>query len=149
MKKQILHLSFNGRKPLDIYRKRIRYGSGIIFLLYGLWGAYRIDFHPNLSSYIFGIGGLLHILYAIYGKKLIKEKNFIKVTEDEISYKNSFKPKKLITIDNLMDVRIETTKVEFVFNNQNIEWYDFSVFQEEELKAIYKTLKNVKAKLIK
>jgi hypothetical protein len=149
MNNQTLHFSFYGRQPLDIYRKRIRYGAGIIFLLYGLWGAYRIDFHPNLSSYIFGIGGLLHILYAFYGKKLIKEKNFIEVTENEISYKNSFKQKKTIAIDNLMDVRIETQKVEFVFNNQQIEWYDFSVFQGEELKAIYKVLENVKAKLIK
>ena len=91
----------------------------------------------------------MNVVYAFWGKELIKEKNSISITGEEIEYKNSFKNHKKIKISDLLDLRIETAKVEFVHNDQRVESYNFSVFQRQELEDIYKELERIKANLIK
>ncbi|HRX13233.1 MAG TPA: hypothetical protein P5210_16335, partial [Draconibacterium sp.] len=95
----------------------------------------------------FIIGAVLYFIYGLIEKNLIKEKNFISFQPDEIEYKNSFRKPQNIKINNLLDLRIETAKVEFVLNNQHIRTYDFSVFEEPDIDRIYKELEKIKASL--
>ena len=101
----------------------------------------------SVLSIAFIIGAVLYFIYGLIGKNLIKEKKIISIQPDEIEYKNSFRKVKIIKINNLLDLRIETAKVEFVLNNQHIRTYDFSVFEESDIDRIYKELEKIKASL--
>jgi hypothetical protein len=133
---------------LNSSRKKTMYISGLIVIIYGLLGMVISGFDLNVSYLILIIAGVLNIVHAFWGKELIKERNFISISEEEIEYKNSFKPSKKIKINDLLDIRIETAKVEFVHNDQRVESYNFSVFRRQELEDIYKELERVKANLI-
>lgn len=49
-----------------------------------------------------------------------------------------------IKINDLLDLRIDTAKVEFVMKDQRVKSYDFSVFERQELEDIYGKLEKVK-----
>lgn len=149
MDNKTLNLKFSDRRALSSSRKKTMYIYGIVLILIGLFGIYKSNFEPTPLWYIIMFGGILNITHSIFGKELIKEKNSISIGEDEIEYKNSFKRPKRIKIIDLLDLRIETAKVEFVYNDQRVESYDFSVFQRQELEDIYGNLERVKANLIK
>jgi hypothetical protein len=150
MKEESFELRFNGRRELNSSRKKALYIYGIILLLIGLFGMVKSNFATNhLFWYILTVGGILNVIHGFFGKELIKEKNYILINSENIEYKNSSKKPKRIKTDNLLDLRIETAKVEFVYNDQRVESYDFSVFQRQELDSIYSKLETVKANLIK
>lgn len=142
-----LQLKFSGRRPLSSSRKITMYIYGIVLILIGLFGIYKSNFELNPFWYILALGGILNIIHSIFGKELVKETNSISIGEDEIEYKNSLKKPRKIKTDDLLDLRIETAKVEFVHNDQRVEFYDFSVFQRQELEDIYKRLEQVKVNL--
>jgi hypothetical protein len=147
MKKEIIDLKFVGRRTISSSRKKSYYVGGIVFLILGLVGF--ITSNVLSSLYIaFSIGGILNIIYGLIGKELIKEKNYISIYPEEIEFKNSFKKPQNIKINNLLDLRIEKAKVEFVMNDQRITTYDFSIFQEHELNKIHNELDKIKASLI-
>jgi hypothetical protein len=149
MDNKTLHLKFSGRRALSSSRKKTMYIYGIFLILIGLFGIYKSNFELNPFWYILALGGILNVIISIFGKELIKETNSISIGEDEIEYKNSFKRPKRIKIIDLLDLRIETAKVEFVHNDHRVESYDFSVFQRQELEDIYGNLERVKSNLIK
>ncbi|MDX9880925.1 MAG: hypothetical protein RBS73_02595 [Prolixibacteraceae bacterium] len=149
MDNKTLNLKFSGRRELSSSRKKTMYIYGIVLILIGLFGIYKSNFELNPFWYILVLGGIINVIHGIFGKELIKEKNSISISEDEIEYKNSFKSPQKIKINNLLDLRIETAKVEFVHNDHRVESYDFSVFQRQELEDIYGNLERVKANLIK
>jgi hypothetical protein len=148
METKALNIEFNGRRELNSSRKKTMYISGLIVIIYGLLGMVISGFDLNVPYLILTIAGVLNIVHAFWGKELRKERNFISINGEEIEYKNSFKPPKKIKISDLLDIRIETAKVEFVHNDQRVESYNFSVFQRQELEDIYKELERVKANLI-
>lgn len=90
----------------------------------------------------------MNIIHGLFGKELIKVKNYISIDSKNVEYKNSFRKSKKINLNDLLDLRIETCSVEFVLSDQRVEPYDFSVFQKNEPDAIYKELEMLKAKLI-
>ena len=152
MDNKTLNLKFHGRRKINSAKRRTYTIIGTIELIIGLFGLIKSSFEMNIFLMlflIFTIAGIVNLIYGLIGKELIKEKNSISVSNEEIEYKNSFKKLKIIKINDLLDLRIETAKVEFVLNNQRIESYDFSVFQRQELDNIYKEFEIIKANLIK
>ena len=144
-----MNLKFSGRRKLGSSRKRTINIYGIFLILIGLVGLYKSNFELNPFVYLLAVGGVLNIIYSIFEKELFKENNFISIRKEEIEYKNSSKKPRKIKITELMDLRIETAKVEFVRNDQSIESYDFSVFEKQELDTIYEELERIKLNLIK
>lgn len=144
-----MKLKFGGRRELSPSRKRTMFIYGIILILIGLFGLLKSGIETNTFWYILAIGGVLNILHGSFGKELIKETNHIAINSNEIEYKNSFKKPRKIKIEDLLDVRIETAKVEFVKTDHGVVSYDFSVFQKKELDNIYESLESIKSNLIK
>lgn len=152
MDNKTLNLKFNGRRKINSSRKRTYKIIGTVELLIGLLGLIKSSFEMNTFLFlflVFTIAGISNIIYGLIGTELIKEKNFISINGEIIEYKNSFKKPKKIRINDLLDLRIETAKVEFVHNDQRVESYDFSVFQRQELDKIYGELEKMKSDLIK
>jgi hypothetical protein len=152
MDNNTLNLKFHGRRKINSSKKRTYKIIGTVELLIGLLGLLKSSFDMNTFFFfflVFGIAGILNIIYGLFGKELIKEKNFISNNGEMIEYKNSFKKPKKIKTNDLLDLRIETAKVEFVHNDQRVESYDFSVFQRQELDKIYEVLEKIKSDLIK
>ncbi|MGQ1786162.1 MULTISPECIES: hypothetical protein [unclassified Saccharicrinis] len=144
-----LNQKFYGRRELNAARKKAMYIGGIILSLIGMYGVYKSDFELFSFWSILTLGGILNIIQSKFGKELIKEKNFISLRKEEIEYKNSFKKPHKIKIEDLLDLRIETAKVEFVQHDQRVESYDFSVFQKQELDTIHKELERIKSNIKK
>jgi hypothetical protein len=149
METNTLNFKYSGRRELSSLRKRTMYIYAIFLILIGMLGLYRSNFELNPFWYILTVGGILNIIHGIFGKELIKEKNFISIRKEEIEYKNSFKKPRQLKITDLLDLRIETAKVEFVHNDQRVESYNFSVFQRQELDTIYQELERIKLYLVK
>jgi len=149
MEEKIFEMKFHGRRKLNSSRKKAYYIIGAFELVIGLIGIIKSSVELNTFFLILMIGGISSMVYGLFGKELIKEKNLIKISSEEIQYKNSFQKPKKIKLDDLWDIRVETTKVEFVMNDQRVKYYDFSVFQEHELEDIYGKFERVKGKLNK
>jgi len=143
-----LHLKYSGRREFSSTRKRTLLIYGAFLILAGLLGLYISNFELNPFGYILVVGGMLNCIHSVFGKEIIKETNFITIEKEEIEYKNSFKKPRRIKISDLLDLRIETAKVEFVHNDQRVDSYDFAVFQREELDAIYQALERIKLNFV-
>jgi len=148
MDNKTLNLKFNGRRKINSSRKRTYMISGTVALIIGLFGLIKSSFEMNWLFLFFLPAAIIYLVYGLIGKELIKEKNSISVSEDEIDYKNSFRKSKKIKICDLWDLRIESTKVEFAMNDQRVQHYDFSVFQSQELENIIVELEKIKGNLI-
>lgn len=152
MNNKTLNLKFHGRRKINSSKKRTYKIVGTVELIIGLFGLIKSSFEMNTFLFlflVFAIAGILNIIYGVIGTELIKEKKFISINGEIIDYKNSFKKPKKIEINDLLDLRIETGKVEFVHKDQRVESYDFSVFQRQELDKIYEELEKMKSDLIK
>ena len=152
MDNKTLNLKFQGRRKINSSKRRTNNIIGTIELIIGLFGLIKSSFEMNtffMLFLIFTIAGITNIIYGLIGKELIKEKNYISIIGEEIDYKNSFRKSQKIKLNDLLDLRIETAKVEFVMNDQRVKSYDFSVFQRQELNNIYTELEKIKANLIK
>lgn len=149
MDHKTLNLKFNGRRKLSSSRRKTYYINGIILIPLGFFGLIKSNMELNLFFLILTVGGILNVVHGFWGKELIKQKNSISFNGEEIDYKNSYKKPKKIKLNDLLDLRIETGKVEFVMNDQRVQSYDFSVFQRQELEIIYGKLETIKTNLIK
>jgi hypothetical protein len=150
MNTNTLNLKYSGRRKLNPSRKRTMFIYGIILIFIGLLGLYIFGFDlKHLFWHILAIGGVLNVIHSLFGKELIKEVNRLSINSNQIEYKNSFRKPQIIKIENLLDLRIETAKVEFVQNGQRVESYNFSVFQRQELDTIYQELERIKLYLVK
>lgn len=152
MNHKTLSLKFDGRRKLNASKKMTYKIIGAVELFVGLLILMMSNFELNTFIFfflVFAIAGILNLIYGLIGTELIREKNFISINGEEIEYKNSFSRPKKLKINDLLDLRIETAKVEFVHGNQRVESYDFSVFQRQELENIYESLETIKSNLMK
>ncbi|MEZ5198136.1 MAG: hypothetical protein R2764_17635 [Bacteroidales bacterium] len=149
METKALNLKFHDRRKFNSSTKRSMYIVGSFIIIIGLYQILISDNKFRVSDLILIIIGILQLIHTFYGKELIKQKNTISISGEEIEYKNSFKKPKIIKINDLADLRIETAKVEFVHRNHRVESYNFSVFQRHEIDDIYKELEGIKANLNK
>lgn len=146
-----LETRFNGRRILSPERKRTFIIIGIIYLAIGIFGFISAICDENINSY-FSLAasfvGFANIIYARVGKELIKEKNFIVFKSHEINYKNSFKKPRTILLSDLLDIRLETLKVEFVLKNQQVKAYNYSIFEPKIQEDIYGALQRIRTDLM-
>jgi len=149
MVKTAFKKEFHDRRKLSKPRKKYQYFIGVFNIVIGSLGLIKsnTDFAPLLIVLI--TAGVLSIIYGIVGKQLIKERNYIRINPGEITYKNSFKKPEMIPVLNLLDLRIETHKLEFVLTDHEIKVYDFSVFDRQACDEIINELKRIKSSLIK
>lgn len=147
MDNKVFKFEFHGRRKLSSPRKKTGYIGGAVLILFGIIGLVKFGLELNTFSLILILGGVLNVAHAFWGRELMKEKNFLSFNGEEIEYKNSFKKPRIIKADDLMGIRIEAAKVEFVHNDQRVESYDFSVFPEEDIDSIHEELKAIKLKL--
>ena len=96
--------------------KTYYYVAGIVGVAVGIFGLTKSLDGLNSLYIILLIGGISNILFAIIGKSLTKEKNFISISLDIIEFKNSFQKPKKIRLDNILDIRIDSKSIEFVLN---------------------------------
>jgi hypothetical protein len=146
-----IEIKFYGRRKLTYSKKRRYKIAGITEILFGLLGliinGFEIStFFPFFA--VFVIAGIGNIVYGIIGKGLLKEENFVSMGEEEIRYKNSFAKPKRIRMSELLDLRMEKARVEFVRKDQRLETWDFSVFQGHEQEMICGELEKIKTNLI-
>lgn len=147
MTESAFRLDFYRRRPLTPSSKTYYYGIGIIGVAVGIFGLTKSIVGLNSLYLILLIGGISNILFAIIGKSLIKEKNFISISLEIIEFKNSFQKPKKIRLDNILDIRIETKIIEFVLIDQQVKTYDFSIFSDGEIKRLFVEIERVKLRL--
>jgi hypothetical protein len=147
MTESTFRLDFYQRRSLTSSSKTYFYGSGIVGVAVGIFGLTKSIDGLNFLYLILLIGGISNILFAIIGKWLIKEKNFISISLDIIEFKNSFQKTKKIRLDSILDIRIESKIIEFVLNDQQLKTYDFSIFSDGEIKRLFDEIKKVKSRI--
>ena len=140
-------LDFYQRRSLTSSSKTYYYVAGVVGIAVGVFGLTKSIDGLNGLYLILLIAGILNILFAIIGKWLIKEKNFISISLDNIEFKNSFQKPKKLRLDNMLDIRFETNNIEFVLNDQQVKTYDFSIFSDGEIKRLFDEIKNVKSRI--
>ena len=140
-------LDFYQRRSLTSSSKTYYYVAGVVGIAVGIFGLTKSIDVLNGLYLILLIAGILNILFAIIGKWLIKEKNFISISLDNIEFKNSFQKPKKLRLDNMLDIRFETNNIEFVLNDQQVKTYDFSIFSDGEIKRLFDEIKNVKSRI--
>ena len=147
MTESTFRLDFYRRRLLTSSSKTYYYIAGVVGIAVGIFGLTKSINGLNGLYLILLIAGILNILFAIIGKWLIKEKNFISINLDTIEFKNSFQKLKKIRIDNILDIRIEAKNIEFVLNDQRVKTYDSSIFSDGEIKRLFDELEKIKLRI--
>jgi hypothetical protein len=141
------HLDFHGRKSLTSNSKTYYYITGIIEIAVGIFGLIKSSDTLKTLSLILLIAGIANILIALIGKSLTKEKNFISISPDIIEFKNAFQKPKIVRLNNLLDIRIDSKKIEFVMTDHQVKTYDFSAFSDVEITRLYDEIGKLKSTL--
>lgn len=140
-------LDFHQRRLLNSSSKTYYYVAGVVGFAVGIFGLTKSIDGLNELYLILLITGILNILFAINGKCLIKEKNFILISSDNIEFKNSFQKPKKLRLDNMLDIRFEAKNIEFILNDQQLRKYDFTIFSDGEIERLFDEIKSVKSRI--
>jgi len=74
MDNNTLNLKFHGRRKINSSKKRTYKIIGTVELLIGLLGLLKSSFDMNTFFFfflVFGIAGILNIIYGLFGKELM------------------------------------------------------------------------------
>ncbi|MBI9057310.1 MAG: hypothetical protein JEZ01_06020 [Labilibaculum sp.] len=138
-------LSCNERRVFSASRKRYFYFIGTILIGIGAAGLlYTADKTSNFYGILL-IGGIMNLAIAIVGKYYTKESNFITINSENIEFKNSMQKANSFLMQDLLDIRIECDKAEFIAKDQRVGSYDFSIYSELEKMNIHKALFKIKS----
>lgn len=148
MTESTFRLDFYQRTSLTSSSKTYYYIAGVVGIAVGIFGLTKSIDGLNGLYLTLLIAGILNILFAIIGKSLTKEKNFISINLDTIEFKNSFQKPKKIRLDNILDIRIDSKIIEFVLIDQQVKTYDFSIFSDGEIKRLFDEIENVKSRIM-
>ncbi|MCZ4694171.1 hypothetical protein DWB61_05305 [Ancylomarina euxinus] len=140
-------LSFNDCRPFSSIKRKALYLVGIIEILVGSVGIFLVEYPMSRFYIILLASGILSFLIAAYGRNIIKESNSICINPQNITFKNVSQRTKNLAVDNLCDLIIEQDKVEFVTKDQKYNLYDFSIFTQDQKKALYRILTDLKENL--
>ncbi|MDA3820533.1 MAG: hypothetical protein PF590_08755 [Candidatus Delongbacteria bacterium] len=123
-------IEFYGHRKLGAFRKRLYIVGGVIQLTVGLFGLFNA--YPAsgffLLSFALLIGGTGNVVFALIDRRILKERNFLKITPEVLIFKNSRRKPQSINLDQLSDVIVEEQKAEFIQKDQTVSVYDFSGF---------------------
>ncbi len=147
MNATIFELKFSARRPFSSTKRKGYYLLGVIEMLVGSVGIFLVEYPMSRFYMILFVGGVLSFLVAAYGKKLIREVNSISINPQNIAYKNVSQRAKNIEVENLYDIILEKDKVEFVTKDQKCSLYDFSIFTQDQRKALCSVLNKLKENL--
>ena len=140
-------LNFNACRPFSSTKRKAYYSVGIIEMLVGSVGIFLVEYPMSRFYMILFASGILSFLIAAYGKNLIKESNSICINPQNIVFKNVSQRAKNLEVENLYDLILEKDKVEFVTKDQKYSIYDFSIFTQDQKKALYGVLNELKENL--
>lgn len=140
-------LSFNACRPFSSTKRKVYYSLGIVEMLVGSVGIFLVEYPMSRFYMIFLAGGILSFLIAAYGKNMIKESNSICINPQNVTFKNVSQRARNLEVENLYDLIIEKNKVEFVTKDQKYSLYDFSIFTQDQKKALYRVLNELKENL--
>lgn len=140
-------LDFYQRRLMNSSSKTYYYVAGVVGIAVGIFGLTRSIDGLNGLYLILLIAGILNILFAIIGKWLIKEMNFISISSDNIEFKNSFRKPTKLRLDNMLDIRFKAKNIEFILNDQQVKKYDFSIFSDGEIRRLFDEIKRVKSRI--
>lgn len=139
-------IEFYGHRKLGAYRKRLYIVSGVILLTVGLFGLFNEP--PSSGLFLLSlallIGGAGNVIFALIDRRILKERNFIKITPEMLIYKNSRRKPQSINLEELSDVIVEGQKAEFILKNQTVSVYDFSGFPYNVGSEIVTVLKGLR-----
>lgn len=99
-------------------------------LTIGLFGLFNA--HPStrlfLLSLVLLIAGAGYVILALIDRRILKERNFLKITPEKLIFKNSRRKPQSINLEYIYDVIVEGQRAEFIQKDQAVLTYDFSGF---------------------
>lgn len=140
-------LKFNSRRPFSSTMRKVYYLLGIIEMLVGSVGVFMVEYPLSRFYMILFAGGVLSFVMATYGKNLIKVANYISINPQNIAFKNVSQRAMRLEVSELYDIVLEKERVEFITKKQKCRVYNFSIFTEDEKKALFVVLNKLKGKL--
>lgn len=149
MTKAIEEFKFHGRRHRGPLLRRTDITIGLILFGISLFGLFKSNFEMNTFFGGFLMGGFISVFSGIFGKAFFREKCYIRIGPDEIEYKNSFKKPGKLKIAELLDIRIEREKAEFVLLDHKLFTFGFSVFQTPVADKIKAELERVKTSRVR
>jgi hypothetical protein len=139
-------IEFYGRRRLGAFRKRIYIVSGVIQLTVGFFGLFNEP--PSSGLFLLSlallIAGAGNVVFALIDRRILKERNFVKITPRMLIFKNSRKKPQSINLEDLSDVIIDVQKAEFIQKDQTVSIYDFSGFPYNVGNEIVTVLKGLR-----
>lgn len=143
-------IEFYGHRRLGAFRKRLYIVCGVILISVGLFGLFNQSPASNLFflSLALLLGGIGNVVFALFDRRLLKERNYVRISSDKVKFKNSRQKPKSIRLKQLSDVIIQGQKAEFIKSDQSVAIYDFSGFPlsvGNEIATVLKSLVNVDA----
>ncbi len=139
-------IEFYGHRRLGAFRKRLYILFGVIQLTVGLFGLFNAAPSSGffLISLVLLIGGAGYVIFALIDRRILKERNFLKITPEVLTFKNSRRKPKSINLDQLLDVKVEEQKADFIEKDQTVSSYDFSGFPVSVGNEIITVLKSLR-----
>jgi hypothetical protein len=82
-------VEFYGHRRLGGFRKRLYIVSGVILISVGLFGLFNQD--PSSGLFLLSLallaGGTGNLIFALFDRRLLKERNYIRVSTERVKYK--------------------------------------------------------------
>jgi len=135
-------IEFRGKRNWSPGRKRTHLFLGIAQFMAGLLGFVVIFGKGESSSLAILFGGFLlmwgGISHALYGKNLLPESSYFRLSFEWIKFKNPSQKEKCLPREQLDDILFNKGCVEFVMADQTRFSYDLSIlpeFKVEQLKS--------------
>jgi hypothetical protein len=133
-------LKFQGRRKLQPVRRKTDFAIGLTLLAAGLSGYVWSNAEITPFSGAFMVGGLISLISAFSGKTFIKETSFIRINSAQIEFKNAFRKTRTFSKKELLGIRLELGKAEFVMKDHRLLTFDCSLFQQEEQDTLREAL---------
>lgn len=140
-------IGYNEKRLFSTLKKRIHYVGGAILIGVGLLGLVFANNETSTFYWILFVGGVLNIGIGFMGKYLHKEQSFINIKPEKIEFKNVSQKRKSYLISDLMDVIIESNKVEFFTVDHQVGTYNFAGFTNAEKVVLNEELNKIKNRL--
>lgn len=137
-----LSFSFQGRKPLTPVHKAWLWLVAAVNIGFATFVYVKHGYQPDmLISYSGFFVGIFSMALVLYGKSLRVEKSYISTDSNIIQYKNSFKTPVSLRWQEIADVVLHKSKIEFVNCRQSVHVYDISVYSDAEAEKILAEMK--------
>lgn len=129
-------MKIHGRRVLQPARRKTDFAVGLALLAAGLAGYFLSDLRITPFYGAFMVGGVISLISAYTGKVFIKEKCYIRMDKDQIEFKNAFRKARRFSKNELLGIRNEPGKVEFVLKDHRLLTFDCALFRKEDQETL-------------